>query len=169
MTGRPVSRRIQALISEGEDADRLYRESITRLARTRLRVELARGHLLYGEWLRRERRRVDARTQLGIAHDALTAMGLEGFARRAGRELLATGATIRKRTIMPKDELTAQEDHIVRLASEGLSNPEIGAQLFLSPRTVEYHLRKAFTKLWDQLPRATARRATPGGENSQRR
>jgi DNA-binding CsgD family transcriptional regulator len=142
-----IQTRIQALSTEGEDADSLYRESITRFGQTRLRAELARGHLLYGEWLRRERRRADARTQLAIASDMLTAMGLEGFARRAGRELLATGATVRKRSVGIGEELTAQEEHVARLASDGLSNPEIAARLFLSPRTVEYHLRKAFTKL----------------------
>jgi DNA-binding CsgD family transcriptional regulator len=142
-----IEARIGALASTGEDADRLYQDSIYRFDQTRLRAQVARGHLLYGEWLRRERRRVDARTQLGIAHELLTGMGLEGFARRARRELLATGATARKRSIRTNDELTAQEDHVAGLASEGLSNREIGAQLFLSPRTVEYHLRKAFIKL----------------------
>ncbi len=144
---RGIEARIRALISEGDDADRLYRESIALLGATRLRAELARGHLLYGEWLRRERRRVDARKQLGTAHDRLAAMGLEGFARRARDELLATGATARKRGITTREELTAQEDRIARLASQGLSNPEIGVQLFLSARTVEWHLRKVFTKL----------------------
>ena len=142
-----IEARIGALSSDGDDADRLYRESITLLGGTRLRAELARGHLLYGEWLRRERRRVDARKHLVIAHDMLAVMGLEGFAQRAARELLATGATARKRTSATRDQLTAQENLIARLASEGLTNPEIGVQLFLSPRTVEYHLRKVFTKL----------------------
>jgi DNA-binding CsgD family transcriptional regulator len=142
-----IEARIGALSSTGDDADRLYRDSITRFDRTRLKAQVARGHLLYGEWLRRERRRVDARTQLGIAHEMLTGMGLEGFARRARRELMATGAAARKRSISASDELTPQENHVARLASDGLSNREIGAQLFLSPRTVEYHLRKAFTKL----------------------
>jgi DNA-binding CsgD family transcriptional regulator len=162
-----IEARIQALISQGEDADRLYRESISRLARTRLRVELARGHLLYGEWLRRERRRVDARTQLGVAHDMLTVMGLEGFARRAGRELLATGATVRKRSISTSQELTAQEDHIARLASEGLSNSEIASQLFLSSRTIEYHLSKAFTKLGISSRVQLRAALTRGNENSE--
>jgi len=142
-----IATRIGALSSDGDDADRLYRESISHLGATRLRAELARGHLLYGEWLRRERRRVDARGQLVIAHDMLGAMGLEGFARRAARELLATGATARKRTVATREDLTAQETQIARLATQGLTNPEIGARLFLSPRTVEYHLRKVFTKL----------------------
>jgi DNA-binding CsgD family transcriptional regulator len=110
-------------------------------------VELARTHLLYGEWLRRERRRVDAREQLRTAHDMLATMGVEAFAERARRELLATGETARKRTVETRDELTAQERQIARLALDGLSNPEIGARLFISPRTVKYHLRKVFTKL----------------------
>jgi DNA-binding NarL/FixJ family response regulator len=112
-----------------------------------MRVELARAQLLYGEWLRREGRRVDARTQLRAAHDAFAAMGADAFAERARRELLATGETVRKRTVETTGELTAQEAHIARLAAEGLTNPEIGAALFISPRTVEWHLRKTFTKL----------------------
>ena len=142
-----IQARIEALASDGADAERAYLESIRQLGNTRLRAELARGHLLYGEWLRRERRRVDARQQLSLAHEMLSAMGLEGFAHRAAQELLATGATARQRTASTRDQLTRQEDHIARLAGDGLSNPEIGAQLFLSPRTVEWHLRKVFTKL----------------------
>ena len=142
-----IEARVRALLSEGEVAERLYRESIERLGRTRVRVELARAHLLYGEWLRRERRRVDAREQLRTAHEMLDAMGVEAFAERARRELLATGETVRKRTVETRDELTAQEAQIARLARDGLSNPEIGARLFISPRTVQYHLRKVFAKL----------------------
>jgi DNA-binding CsgD family transcriptional regulator len=110
-------------------------------------VHLARAHLLYGEWLRRERRRVDAREQLRIAHEMLTKMGIRAFAERARRELLATGETVRKRTVETRDELTAQEMQIALLARDGLSNPEIGTRLFISPRTVKYHLRKVFVKL----------------------
>ena len=139
--------RLRALLSEGDAADRLYRESIAHLRRTPVRVELARGHLLYGEWLRRERRRIDARAQLRTAHDLLTRMGIEAFAERARRELEATGATARKRTIETRDALTAQEAVIARLARDGLSNPEIGGRLFISARTVQYHLRKVFAKL----------------------
>jgi DNA-binding CsgD family transcriptional regulator len=143
-----IDARSHALVSKGEDAERLYRESITRLDRSRVRVELARAHLLYGEWLRRQRRRSDAREQLRTAHGMLEAMGLEAFAARARRELQATGETARKRAVAARDEeLTAQEAQIARLAREGLSNPEIGARLFLSPRTVQYHLGKVFTKL----------------------
>ena len=115
--------------------------------RTRLRPELARAHLLYGEWLRRANRRVDARVQLRTAFDQLTAIGMEAFAERAGRELAATGERVRKRNVETRDELTAQEGQIARLARDGLSNPEIGARLFISPRTVEWHLRKVFSKL----------------------
>ena len=131
----------------GEGAETLYREAIERLGRTRLRPELARAHLLYGEWLRRENRRVDARAQLRAAHDLFTAIGMEAFAERARGELLATGEKVRKRTVETRDELTPQERQIARLARDGLSNPEIGARLFLSPRTVEWHLRKVFAKL----------------------
>jgi DNA-binding CsgD family transcriptional regulator len=137
----------RALLSDGEIADRLYREAIDRLGRTRVRVALARAHLLYGEWLRRERRRMDARERLRTAHEMFSAMGMEAFAERAGRELLATGETARKRTVETSIQLTAQEAQVARLAREGLSNPEIGARLFISPRTVQYHLRKVFTKL----------------------
>jgi DNA-binding CsgD family transcriptional regulator len=139
--------RSRALVSTGAEAERLYEEAIARLERSRLRPELARAHLLYGEWLRRENRRVDARAELRAAHDQFTEMGMEGFAARANRELVATGAKARKRTVETRDELTAQERQIARLARDGLSNPEIGARLFLSRRTVEWHLGKVFTKL----------------------
>jgi DNA-binding CsgD family transcriptional regulator len=145
--GLGIEARIRALLSDGDDADRLYRESIERLRRTRVRVELARGHLLYGEWLRREGRRVDARTQLRSAHDMLVTMGVEAFAERARRELLTTGESVRRRTVESRDELTVQEAQIARLARDGLSNPEIGTRLFISRRTVEYHLHKVFAKL----------------------
>jgi DNA-binding CsgD family transcriptional regulator len=139
--------RSAALLAEGATAERLYREAIERLARTRVSATLARGHLLYGEWLRREKRRLDAREQLRIAHTMLADMGMEAFAERARRELQATGETVRKRTVETLDELTPQEAQVARLAARGQTNPEIGAQLFLSPRTVEWHLRKVFGKL----------------------
>jgi DNA-binding CsgD family transcriptional regulator len=142
-----IEARSRALLSGGELAERLYREAIQRLSRTRVRAELARAHLLYGEWLRRQNRRVDARTQLRRGYEMLTAMGIEGFAERARRELLATGETVRKRTAETVGELTEQEAEIARLAADGQTNPEIGAKLFLSPRTVEWHLRKVFAKL----------------------
>jgi DNA-binding CsgD family transcriptional regulator len=142
-----IEARVRALLSQGDAADALYRESIERLGRTRVRVEVARAHLLYGEWLRRERRRVDARGELRTAHEMLDTMGIEAFAERARRELLATGETARKRTVETRDELTAQEAQIARLARDGLSNPEIGTRLFISPRTVQYHLSKVFAKL----------------------
>jgi DNA-binding CsgD family transcriptional regulator len=142
-----IEARSRALVSEDDAAESLYREAIERLGRTRVRVELARAHLLYGEWLRRAGRRVDAREQLRGAHELFAAMGAEGFAERARRELLATGETVRKRTPETRDDLTAQESQIARLASAGRTNPEIGAELFISPRTVEWHLRKVFTKL----------------------
>jgi DNA-binding CsgD family transcriptional regulator len=142
-----IEARSRALLSDGPAADALYREAIERLGRTRLRPELARSHLLYGEWLRRANRRGDARAQLRAAHDHFMAVGMEAFAERARGELLATGEQVRKRTVETRDDLTAQERQIARLARDGLSNPEIGARLFLSPRTVEWHLRKVFAKL----------------------
>jgi DNA-binding CsgD family transcriptional regulator len=142
-----IEARSRALLSDGEAADHLYREAIERLQTTRMRAELARAHLLYGEWLRRERRRLDARKHLRTAHDMFTTMGLEAFTERTARELRATGETARKRAPDTSDQLTAQETQIARLARDGLSNPEIGSQLFISPRTVEYHLHKVFAKL----------------------
>ena len=142
-----IEARSRALLSEGEVAEQLYHEALGRLARTRLRVELARAHLLYGEWLRRENRRIDAREQLRTAHQMLSAVGAGGFAERAARELRATGERVRKRATEASAQLTARETQISRLAGDGLSNPEIAAQLFMSPRTVEYHLHKVFTKL----------------------
>jgi DNA-binding CsgD family transcriptional regulator len=142
-----VETRARALVAHPADADELYRHAIELLERTRLRTELARAHLLYGEWLRRDRRRIDARDQLRRAQDMFTSIGMEAFATRAGRELLATGETARKRMDKTRDNLTAQEVQIAQLARDGLSNAEIGARLFISPRTVEYHLHKVFTKL----------------------
>ena len=154
--------RSRALIAEGEAAEPLYREAIERLGRTRIRVGLARTMLVYGEWLRRENRRVDAREQLRAAHEMLTDVGMEAFAARARRELLATGETVRKRTVDTLDDLTPQEAQIGRLAADGFTNPEIGAQLFLSPRTVEWHLRKVFGKLGISS-RRQLRTALPAG------
>jgi DNA-binding CsgD family transcriptional regulator len=160
-----VLARSRALMSDGETADALYREAIERLARTRVRVELARAHLVYGEWLRREHRRVDAREQLRTAHEMLSTIGAEAFAERARRELLATGEKVRKRAPDTRDTLTPQEAQIARLAADGQTNPEIGAQLFISPRTVEYHLRKVFTKL-DINSRKELRRAVSSPKSS---
>ena len=158
-----IEARSRALVSEGVTAERLYREAVDRLSRTDVRPELARAHLLYGEWLRREGRRVDARDQLRIAHDMFLAIGMEAFGERTRRELLATGERVRKRSVETQDQLTPQETQIARLASDGHTNPEIGAQLFLSRRTVEWHLRKVFDKLdvrsRRELPEAL-RRAT---------
>ena len=154
-----IEARVRALA--GEDAERWHRESIERLGRTRVRLELARSRLLYGEWLRREGRRVDAREQLRVAREAFLAMGADGFAERTRHELLATGEKVRKRRDETRDELTPQEQHIARLARDGLTNPEIGAELFLSPRTVEWHLKKVFTKLGISSRRAL-RDALPG-------
>ena len=137
----------RALLSDGETADSLYRDAIERLERTRIAVHLARAHLVYGEWLRRENRRVDARAHLRDAHELFIGMGAEAFAERARRELRATGETARSRTDETRGVLTPQEAQIAALARDGLSNPEIGAQLFISPRTVQYHLHKVFAKL----------------------
>ena len=142
-----LAARSRALLSDGDVADGCYREAIDRLGRTRLRVELARAHLLYGEWLRRDNRRADARVQLRAAHEMLDTMGLTAFAERAGRELAAAGETVRQRTVDTVTALTAQEAYIARLARDGRTNAEISAQLFLSVRTVEWHLRKIFIKL----------------------
>jgi DNA-binding CsgD family transcriptional regulator len=142
-----IEARCRALLSEGEIAEEFYREAVERLSRTPVRPELARAHLLYGEWLRREGRRIDGREQLRFAHETFAAIGMEAFAERARRELLATGEKVRKRSAETRDQLTPQEEQIARLARDGYSNPEIGAQLFLSARTVEWHLRKVFAKL----------------------
>jgi DNA-binding CsgD family transcriptional regulator len=142
-----VNARSRALMSTGTTAERLYRDAIELVGRSQMRVDLARAHLLYGEWLRREHRRTDARVHVRTAYDMFTSMGLEAFAERARRELLATGVHVQTRTVETRDDLTAQERQIARLAREGLSNPEIGARLFLSQHTVAYHLRKVFDKL----------------------
>ena len=143
-----VEARSRALLSDGAEAERLYREAIERLDRTRMRTELARARLLYGEWLRRERRRIDARTQLRIAHEMFDAMGIEAFAERARRELRATGETARNaQPAATGPQLTPQEAQIARLARDGLTNPEIGARLFISAKTVQHHLSNVFTKL----------------------
>jgi DNA-binding CsgD family transcriptional regulator len=142
-----VEARSRALLSNGRAAEDFYLEATERLGRCRIRVHLARTQLLYGEWLRRENRRIDARETLRAAHEMFSAMGAEAFAERAARELLATGEKARKRTADTRGQLTAQETQIAELARDGHSNPEIGAQLFISPRTVEYHLHKVFTKL----------------------
>jgi DNA-binding CsgD family transcriptional regulator len=139
--------RARALLLDGQDAEDSYRAAIGRLSRTRLRPELARAHLLYGEWLRREGRRVDAREQLRTAHGMFVAIGMEAFAERARRELIATGEKAPKRSAETRGQLTPQEDQIARLARDGHTSPEISAQLFLSARTVEWHLGKIFTKL----------------------
>jgi DNA-binding CsgD family transcriptional regulator/tetratricopeptide (TPR) repeat protein len=141
-----IEARVRAFLGD-DDAEHWYRESIKRLGQTEIRAQLARSHLLYGEWLRRQNRRADAREQLRTAHQMLAAMGIEGFAERARQELIATGETARKRSVETDTTLTAQEALIARLARDGRTNPEIGAQLFLSARTVQYHLRKVFTKL----------------------
>jgi DNA-binding CsgD family transcriptional regulator len=139
--------RAAAMLAEGEAAERLYREAIERLSHVKTCATLARTHLLYGEWLRRQHRRVDAREHLRVAYAMLSDMGMEAFSERAHRELQATGETVRKRTVATLDELTPQEVQVARLAVGGQTNPEIAAQLFLSPRTVEWHLRKVFGKL----------------------
>jgi DNA-binding CsgD family transcriptional regulator len=157
-----IEARCRALLSDDES---LYQESVERLARSRAAVELGRSRLLYGEWLRRENRRIDAREQLRAAHEMFSRMGAAAFAERARRELSATGETVRKRTVETVDELTAQEAQVAGLAAQGRTNPEIGAQLFISPRTVEYHLHKVFPKLGISS-RRELRKALPGAEDA---
>jgi DNA-binding CsgD family transcriptional regulator len=156
-------------VSEGHAAEDRYREAIDRFGRARLRTELARSHLLYGEWLRRENRRADAREQLRTAYDLLSAIGMDGFAERARRELQATGETVRKRAaqsaVDASQQLTAQEAQVARLARDGLSNPEIGARLFISAHTVQYHLSKVFAKLGISS-RGQLRGVLPGSTDS---
>ena len=142
-----IEARSRAQVAPSDAAEGFYVEAIERLSLTRMRIELARAHLLYGEWLRREHRRLDARSQLTSAHDMFTDMGADAFAERARRELVAAGVTVRKRVFGAREDFTSQEAQIARLAAEGRTNPEIGAELFLSPRTVEWHLGKVFAKL----------------------
>jgi ATP/maltotriose-dependent transcriptional regulator MalT len=142
-----IAARSRALLADDADAEKLYVEATERLGHTRLRAERARAHLLYGEWLRRQKRRLDARKELRTAYEMFTEFGMEAFAERARVELLATGEHARRRTTETRDDLTPQESEIARLARDGLSNSEIGARLFISKHTVEYHLRKVFTKL----------------------
>lgn len=145
--GLGMAARLHALVSDGASAEEHHREAIDRLGRSRIALELARARLLYGEWLRREGRRADARAQLRLAHEMFSSMGAQAFEGRARRELLATGERVRTRTPDTRDQLTPQEAQVAQLARDGLSNPEIGARLFISPRTVQYHLRKVFAKL----------------------
>jgi len=142
-----IEARSRALLSDGSAAEGLYRDAISRLSLTRLRPEVARAHLVFGEWLRREGRTREARERLRDAEELFAAIGMEAFAGRARGELVASGAKLRARGLQPREELTPQEEQIARLARDGLSNPEIGAQLFLSPRTVEWHLHHVFGKL----------------------
>jgi DNA-binding CsgD family transcriptional regulator len=158
-----IEARVGALLDDGDAAESLYRESIEHLTRTRARLELARTHLLYGEWLRREGRRLDAREQLRTALEAFTEMGAQAFARRAERELLAAGERVATPAVDTLDQLTPQETQIARLAANGHTNREIAAQLFISPSTVEYHLRKAFRKLGVKSRTQLARRILQPG------
>ena len=163
-----VEARSRALLTAtGSAAEGAYQDALTRLARTPLRIEHARAQLLYGEWLRREARRADAREQLHAAHDTFAVLGVEAFAERARRELVATGEKVRKRQVDTLNQLTPQEEHIARLARDGQSNPEIAAQLFISARTVEWHLRKVFGKL-DISSRRELREALPGARTTAR-
>jgi DNA-binding CsgD family transcriptional regulator len=165
--GYGILARSRALLAASEDAESLFREAIDRLGRTPLRPDVARAHLLYGEWLRSEGRRADAREQLRTAHDMLAAVGMDAFAERAQRELAATGERVRKRSVETVTTLTAQEAYIAQLARDGLTNPEIGTRLFLSARTVEWHLRKIFTKLGISSRRELRAALAQSGEDRQ--
>ncbi len=160
-----IEARARALVSESRLTEGLFSEAIDRLSRCRFALDLGRAHLLYGEWLRREQRRLDGREQLRTAHEMFAAMGAEAFAERARRELLATGETVRARAPDTRAQLTAQEVQVAHLARDGLSNPEIAARLFISPRTVQYHLRKVFMKL-DISSRNQLHRALPADPNA---
>jgi len=170
---RGVAARSRALVASGRAADELYREAVELLSRTRMAAHLARARLSYGEWLRREHRRVEARRQLRPAFEALASMGVQAFADRARRELLATGERVRKRSESSRAGLTPQEEEIAQLAREGRTNPEIGAQLFIGSRTVEWHLRKVFAKLGinsrRELDQALKRRPARGRGRRSRR
>jgi len=160
-----IEARSRALLSDGEAADRLYRQAIDRLGRTRVRVELARAHLLYGEWLRRERRRSDAREQLRTAHENVRRDGRRwGSPKRAEHELLATGETARKRTVETTSQLTVQEARVARSPATASQTPKSAPRLFISRRTVQYHLRKVFTKL-DITSRGQLNRVLPSNPN----
>jgi DNA-binding CsgD family transcriptional regulator len=165
---RGLEARSRALLAEGDAAEPLYQMAIDHLGGTRMRTDLGRAHLVYGEWLRRQKRRVDARHQLRLAYEMFSEMGMRGFAERALRELRATGETVRQRRDDTRSDLTPQEEQIARLALEGRTNPEIGAQLYLSARTVEWHLRKVFTKL-GIASRRELRDALPAGPASSKR
>jgi DNA-binding CsgD family transcriptional regulator len=156
-----VELRSRALLSRGVDAEGCYREAIDALGTTRVRVELACAHLVHGEWLRRERRRLDARSELRRAHGLFTECGMEGFAERARRELEATGERARKRTVATAADLTAQEAQVARLAGEGATNQEIAAQLYIRTKTVEYHLHKTYRNLGVRSRTELARRIMP--------
>jgi DNA-binding CsgD family transcriptional regulator len=145
--GLGVLARLRAILASDEDAEAWFTEALERLREAGIVPDLARTHLLYGEWLRRESRRLEARAELRVAHEQLSSMGMQAFAERADGELRATGEKVRRRIAETRDDLTSQERQIAQLAREGLSNPEIGARLFLSPRTVEWHLRHVFAKL----------------------
>jgi DNA-binding CsgD family transcriptional regulator len=155
----------RALLSDGEQAAGCYAEAIACLSRTPVRIELGRAHLLYGEWLRRDHQRGAARDQLRRAYELFTSTGADAFAERTRAELLATGETVRRRVVTAHHGLTPQELHIARLARDGHSNPEIGAQLFISPRTVEWHLRKVYAKL-DITSRSALRVALPTAQGN---
>lgn len=160
-----IEARSRALLIDGAEADSLYRQALNRLARGRIVIHVARTQLLYGEWLRRQRRRLDAREQLRAAHRMFSGIGAEGFAERGRRELVATGGRARKRTVETRDDLTAQEAEIARLAGAGYTNGEIATELFISPRTVEWHLRKVFPKLGISS-RKQLRRALPDARHA---